>query len=178
MRIILFLFLLVVTLSLAQAFPIGVVHAETACVRPNSTGIIGFLSQSMSNASEYFNTYISEPDWVTLESSYVLIPPQSEVIVNATINTANVSEGFYNGIYNFCYLPTANNGTAVVPCIKSNFEVNVSQACPETNKTLPKTTSFADSKQDYSYLSILLSGAFLAVVLIFIVRRFLIKGRK
>ena len=178
MKIVLFLFLLVVTLSLAQAFPIGVVGTEPACVQPNSTGVIGFLSQSMSNVSEYFEVNINGTDWVTLESSYVLIPPQSMVLVNATINTANVSEGFYNGIYNFCYLPTVSNGTSVVPCIKSDFGVNVSQACPETNKTLPKTTSFADSKQDYSYLSILLSGAFLAVVLIFIVRRFLIKGRK
>jgi hypothetical protein len=179
MRVVLFLFLLILTLSLAHAFPIGVVRAEPVCVRPNSTGSIGFLSQSMSNSSEYFNVYIIGMDWVTIEgSNYVLIQPHSEIMINAMINTANVSEGFYNGTYNFCYLPTVSNATAVVPCIKSDFGVNVSQACPETNKTLPKTTSLADNKQNYSYLSIPLSGAFLAVVLIFIVRRFLIKRRK
>jgi hypothetical protein len=122
MRVVLFLFLLILTLSLAHAFPIGVVRAEPACVRPNSTGVIGFLSQSMSNSSEYFNVYIVGRDWVTIEgSNYVLIQPHSEIMVNATINTANVSEGFYNGSYNFCYLPTVNTATAVVPCIQSDF---------------------------------------------------------
>jgi hypothetical protein len=170
MKKVLFLLSLFFVLSAVNAFPIGVITPETVCVKPDSTGTIAFDSQSQSGNYEMFKSKILGVEWVTLDESELFLPPESSTNVKAKIDTSGVTEGVYKGIYEFCYINSETKPQQIIPCVQTDFSINVSNGCVE--KTEPvveqiKTIPVQNFASPILWFIPIFLGLFVLVIILF-----------
>jgi len=169
------IFLFLIVISIASAYPIGIVPSvKTECIQSNSTGTFYLKFYNGAVENKTFNVYLQDLTWASFSNETIIQSGMMNVPANTSIPVyvyaiapENLSEKVYNITLYICNIPPQNQTLNFRLCLPGYFVLNVEDEC---NKMEVNNQTWIDNPYNL-YIVGVISAAAILLVILYLIRR-------